>query len=232
MTPARDAARKHSKRQRLDALDHDAAYHLDGGSGAGFGSGDAEAHAKRDEHGRDRGGVRTGQQHRRLMPRRINRRQHRNVDIAAGIAEELCGVLLAAGRDRVDVEKVRRAGKMRLDRLRRVDARCRGDRRDDQVHAADRVRGRIGATHAGRFGGALELLTRRLRKQNIPRRHRLHAGLAQSGGYGLAGFAEADECDCWLAVWHGDGSLKATANDGSFDARNAMALVSIAAPAR
>ena len=62
--------------------------------------------------------------------------------------------------------------------------------------------------------------------------HRLDAGLAQSGGYGLAGFAEADERDRWLAAWHGDGSLQSIANDGSFDARSAMAPVSIAVPAR
>ena len=56
--------------------------------------------------------------------------------------------------------------------------------------------------------------------------------LGDAGRYGLAGFAEADECDCWLAVRHGDGSLKSTANDGSFGANVAMAAVSIAAPAR
>ena len=33
----------------------------------------------------------------------------------------------------------------------------------------------------------------RLRKQDVPGRHVAHAGLAQSGGDGLAGFAEADE---------------------------------------
>jgi len=48
----------------------------------------------------------------------------------------------------------------------------------------------------------------------------------------LAGLAEADKCDRWLAVWHGDGSLKSTANDGSFGARIAMAPVCIATPAR
>jgi hypothetical protein len=199
MTPAREA-QKTLQRQRLDALDHDAADHLDGGGGAGFGPGNADAHAERSEHWRDRARMRAGKQHRRLMPRRINRRQHRDVDIAAGIAEELCGVLLAAGRYRVDVEKVRRDGKMRLDCLRRFDARGRGDRRDNEVHTADRVRGRIGATHSRRLGGLLEFFARCLGKQNVPGRHRPHAGLAQSGGYGLACFAKADECDCWLAV--------------------------------
>jgi len=188
------------QRQRLDALDHHAAHHLDRRGRSDFVPGDTRTHAERGKCRRNRLGVAPGKQHRRLMPRRINRRQHRDVDIAAGIAEELCGVLLAAGRDRVDVEKVRRAGKMRLDRLRRFDARRCGDSRDDEVHTADRLRGRIGTMHTRRLGGLLEFFARRLQKQNVPRRHRRQAGLTQSGGYGLAGFAKADECDCWLAV--------------------------------
>ena len=103
---------------------------------------------------RDRLGMRAGEQHRRLMPRRIDRRQHGDVDIARGVAEELCGLLLAAGRNRIDVEEIRLAGEMRLDRLRRFDAGRGGDGGDDHVRPAHGVGGRTGAAHADRFGGA------------------------------------------------------------------------------
>ena len=53
--------------------------------------------------------MRPGEQHRRLVPRRIDRRQHRDIDIARLVAEQLRGLLLAAGRDRIDVEEIRLA---------------------------------------------------------------------------------------------------------------------------
>src|SRR5580700_4637982 len=48
------------------------------------------------------------------MPRRIDRRQHRDVDIACGVGQKLRGVLLAARRHRIDVEEKRLAAGWRL----------------------------------------------------------------------------------------------------------------------
>ena len=233
MTPARDAGQKTLQRQRLDALDHDAAHHLDGGGGADFGAGDADAHAERGEHRSDRVGVRAGKQHRRsdaAPDKSAPAPRHRHSGPA--LPRSFAVSCLRPGETELMSRKYGAPARCAL-------TDCAASTLDAAVTAEmirsaprDRVRGRTGAAHSRRFGGPLELFARRLRKQNVPGRHRLDAGLAQSGGYGLAGFAEADECDCWLAVWHGDGSLKSTANDGSFGARIAMAPVCIATPAR
>jgi len=41
------------------------------------------------------------------MPRRIDRRQYGDVDVACGAAEQFRSALLAAGRDRIDIKKER-----------------------------------------------------------------------------------------------------------------------------
>ncbi|HZR61655.1 MAG TPA: hypothetical protein VFA80_11975 [Xanthobacteraceae bacterium] len=179
--------------QRLDALDHDAAHHLDGGGGADLGARNGGAHVERGEQRSDRLRMRTGEQHRRAMPRRMDRRQHRDIDIARRRAEQLCGFLLAPGRNRIDVEKERLSGHMRLDRLRRFDARRRGHGGDDHFRAAHRLGGRAGAGDADGRGGFAQPFALGFRQQNVPGRDRRHAGLAPAGGDGLPGFTETDE---------------------------------------
>jgi hypothetical protein len=58
--------------------------------------------------------MRSGEQHRRLVPRRMNGREHRDIDVAGAVAKELGRLLFAPGRDRVDVEQKRLAGKVRF----------------------------------------------------------------------------------------------------------------------
>ena len=158
------------QRQRLDAFDHDAAHHLDGGRRTDLAAGDADSHAERAHHRGNRGRVRACEQHRRLMARRMDRRQHRDIDIARRVAKELCGFLLAAGRDRIDVEEERLLREVRLDRLGRIDARCRRHRRNNRVRAAHRIGRRGGATHADRRSGVLLVFRRPGPGKECPRR--------------------------------------------------------------
>jgi hypothetical protein len=58
--------------------------------------------------------MRSGEQHRRLVPRRMNGREHRDIDVAGAVAKDLGSLLFAPGRDRVDVEQKRLAGKVRF----------------------------------------------------------------------------------------------------------------------
>ena len=85
------------ERQRLDAFHDHAAHHLDRGGGADFRPGDGRAHAERRELGRDRFGMRTGEQQRRLVARRMNRRDDGDIDVACGAVEEFHRLLLAVG---------------------------------------------------------------------------------------------------------------------------------------
>jgi hypothetical protein len=95
------------ERERLDALDHHAAHHFDRRRGADLCAGDAGAHAEASKRRRDGLTVRSGNEQRRLMACRVDRRQHGNVNIARGGAEHFGAVLLAAGRHRIDVEEER-----------------------------------------------------------------------------------------------------------------------------
>ena len=156
------------ERQRLHAFHDHAAYHFDRRGGADVRPGDAGAHGERGEEGRDRLGVRAGKQERRLMPRRIDRRDDGDIDIARAVGEKLLGLLLAGRRDGIDVEKIRLAGQMRPDRKRCINARRRGHRRNDHVGVAQRVGGGGGAAHADRVGRALELFALGFRKQDVP----------------------------------------------------------------
>ena len=94
------------QRQRLNALDHDAAHHLDGGGGADFAAGDVHAHAERAKLGATVWAC-VPQAASAFVARRMDGREHGDINIAGGAAKELCGLLLAAGRYRVDVEEVR-----------------------------------------------------------------------------------------------------------------------------
>jgi hypothetical protein len=85
---------------------------------------------------RRRDGFGAGEQHRGLMPRRMNRPEHGGVDIAGAVAEKLRRLLLLPRRHRVDVEEERPAGKVRFHRLCRIDAGGRGDGGNDDVGAA------------------------------------------------------------------------------------------------
>ena len=137
--------------------------------------------------------MRAGDQQRRAVARRMDRRHHRDVDVARAFADERGGLLLAAGRDRIDVEVIGIAGKMRRDRTRGLQAGGGGDRRDDHIGFRDRVGRRGREPHAGFFAGRLERRAFGLRKQDVPGGDALDAGLAQAGGDRLPGLAEADE---------------------------------------
>jgi hypothetical protein len=147
-------------------------------------------------------GAMAGEQQRCLVPRRMNRRHDRDVDVAGAVAEKLRGFLLAAGRDRVDVEKERFASNMRLDRLRRFDARRRGDSGYDDVRLAHGIGSGRRTAHPDRLSRAPQLLAFGLRKQNVPGRDALDACFAQAGRDGLARFAKADETNGRLRLCH------------------------------
>ena len=60
------------ERQRLDALDHDAADHLDGRGRAGLGADDRQLHLQLAQQRRNLFRVRAGDQQRRPVPGRVN----------------------------------------------------------------------------------------------------------------------------------------------------------------
>ena len=136
------------------------------------------------------------------MPRRIDRRDDGDIDIARGVGEKLLGLLLAGGRDGIDVEEIGLAGKMRLDRKRCVNARRRCHRRNNHVGIAQRIGGGGGAAHADRVGRALELFALGFGEQNIPGGDAHDAFIAQARGDRLARFAEADETQGGFVVGH------------------------------
>jgi hypothetical protein len=85
------------ERQRLHAFHDHAADHLDRRGSAHIRPGDARAHGERGKQRRDRLGMRAGKKERRLMPRRIDRRNDRDIDIARAVGEKLFGLCLRAG---------------------------------------------------------------------------------------------------------------------------------------
>ena len=97
--------------------------------------------------------MRAGEQQRRLVASRMDRRDHRDVDIARLVAEQRCGLLLAAGRDRIDVEVIGIAGKMRRDR--RAASRLEAAVTAEMMMSASahRVGGRGREPHADVFAG-------------------------------------------------------------------------------
>ena len=136
------------------------------------------------------------------MPRRIDRRDDGDIDIARAVGEKLLGLLLAGGRDGIDVEEIGPAGKMRLDRKRCINARRRCHRRNNHIGIAQRVGGGGGAAHADHVGRALELFALGFGKQNIPGGDARDTFIAQARGDRLARFAEADETQGGFVVGH------------------------------
>ena len=136
------------------------------------------------------------------MPRRIDRRDDGDIDIARAVGEKLLGLLLAGGRDGIDVEEIGPAGKMRLDRKRCINARRRCHRRNNHVGIAQRVGGGGGAAHADHVGRALELFALGFGEQNIPGGDAHDTFIAQARGDRLARFAEADETQGGFVVGH------------------------------
>ncbi len=150
----------------------------------------------------------------------MDRRDHRDVDIARLAVEQLCGRLLAAGRHRIDVEIIGIAAQVRLDRLGGLKARGRRHRRNHHVGIGDRVGRRTRQPDAEFLAGRFQLRPGRFRKQDVPGRNLLDAGVAQAGGDRLAGFAEANEgnargiaaghgrCRPWTFRWNFAGTIK------------------------
>src|SRR5664280_2117355 len=103
------------------------------------------------------------------------------------------GRLLAAGRDRIDVEIIGFSREMRLDRAGGLQTGGGRHRRNDHVGLGDRVGRRIRQPHADRLAGRFQPHTFDLRKQNVPGGDALDAALAQAGGDRLSGLAETDK---------------------------------------
>src|ERR1043166_9394510 len=99
---------------------------------------------------------------------------------------------------------------MRRDRLRRLEARGRRHRRDDDVGVRDRIRRRIRKPRADRGAGLPERRAAIFGKQNVPRRDALDSGLAQARGDRLTGLAEPDEAETRRVVGHAPESLRCT----------------------
>ncbi len=85
--------------------------------------------------------MRAGDEERRPVPGRVNGGNHRNVDVAGPLVQELGGLFFAAGRNRIDVEIVRIALQVRGNGTRSVHARCGCDGRYDKVRLAHGVGG-------------------------------------------------------------------------------------------
>jgi hypothetical protein len=198
--------------QCLDALDHHAADHLQRGGGTDLARRDRAAHLQFVDQQRHHGlRVRSGEQERGLVAPGVDRRQDRDVDVTRRAFEQARGRLLAAGRDRIDVEIVGIAGDVRRDRLRGFQARRRGHGRNDDVGVGDRVGGRGREARAHFLAGLFEPRAFILPEQDIPRRDALDAGFAQARRDRLAGFAEADEAETGLVAVHfGSASLRWT----------------------
>ena len=189
--------------ERLDALDHHAAHHLDRGRGADLiGPAIDAAHVQfvdqQRHHGLRRagrraaaasGGARDGSAR---GPRRRHSAPRRRAAAAVSC--------LRPGETELMSRIVRIAGQMRRDRSRRLEARSRRHRRHDDVGAAHRIGGRSREPRADRLAGLLSLRAVVLGKQDVPRGDLLDAGLAQARGDRLAGFAEADETDARLVA--------------------------------
>ena len=157
--------------QRLDALDHHAADHFQRGGGADFVGRDRAAHVEFVDQQRQHGlRMRAGEQQRRLVRLGMDRREDRDVDVARGAAESLRGFLLAARRDRIDVEKIGIARNMRRDRLRGIETRAGGHRRNDDVGVRDRIGRRGGEPRADRSRRACLSLRPRPPETECPRR--------------------------------------------------------------
>src|SRR5262249_29096308 len=122
-------------------------------------------------------------------------------DIARRAGEQPRGLLLAAGRNRVDVEIIGIARNVRRDRLRSRKARGRGDRRHDDVGVRHRIRRRARKPRAHLLSGRLELRTLGFREQDVPGGDAFNARLTQAGRDRLAGFAEPDEAEAWFVAW-------------------------------
>ena len=114
-------------------------------------------------------GVRSAEQHRGAMARRMNGCKHGDIDVAGRIAKQFRRLLLAAGRHRVDVEEVRFSDEMRLDRLRRFNAGRSGDGGDNRVRPTHRFGRRAGAAHPNRVAGPTEFFARRGPETECPR---------------------------------------------------------------
>ena len=122
----------------------------------------------------------TGEQQRRLVPLRMDRRKDRDVDVACRAFEHLRGFTLAPGRHRVDVEIIGIAGKVRRDRSGSLDTRSRRHRRDNDVGVRDSLGRRRGEPRADLLAGLLQCRAASIREQNIPYGDVLDAGFAQA----------------------------------------------------
>ena len=127
------------------------------------------------------------------MAQRMDRRDHRHVHIAGALAQQLRSLLLAAGRDRINVEIIGCAGEMRLDRAGSLETGGRRHRGNDHVGLGDRLGRRIRQPHADGLAGRFQPRAGRLGKENIPGGDALDAGFAQAGGDRLSGLAETDK---------------------------------------
>ena len=199
--PARCAARKHSAVNASMPLIMTLRIIFSAAAAPTSSRRDGAAHLQLVDQQRHHGlRMRTREQERGLVALRMDRRQDRDIDIARGAFEQARGFLLAAGRDRIDVEIVGIAGDVRRDRLRRLEARCGGHGRNDDVGVGDRIGGRGRKPRADPLARLLQSRAFVARKQNVPGRDALDAGFTQARGDRLAGFAETDEAEAGLVA--------------------------------
>src|SRR6185369_8628368 len=91
---------------------------------------------------------------------------------------------------------------MRRDGSRRIDARARRHRGDDNVGVCNRIRRGRREPRADFIPGLLQRRAALRWKQDIPGCDVLNAGLAQTRGYRLSGFAEPDETEARFVTAH------------------------------
>ena len=85
--------------------------------------------------------MRACDQKRRPVPGRVDGGNHCNVDIAGPFAQEPGGLLLVAGRNRIDIEIIGIAVQVWGNGMRRLHARGGGDGRDDNIRLAHGIGG-------------------------------------------------------------------------------------------
>ena len=133
----------------------------------------------------------------------MNGRHHGDIHIAGGTAEKLRGLLLAAGRNRIDVEEIRIAAQMRGDRFCGLKTRCGSHGGNHNIGLTNGIGGRVGDPDADLARGLFQSGAVRLRKQDVPCADLRHTLIAQAGSDRLAGLAEPDEAEAGRTRIHG-----------------------------
>ena len=153
-TPARRAARKHSKVSASRPLTMTLRTILIAAAAPVSGPATETFMSSPVRIGSRLVGMRPGEQGRRLVARGMHRRHHGHIDIARMSVHRPRGLLLAARRHRVDIEEILVRPQEWLGLFGGIEARCSSDRSDDQIGTAHRVANRCSAAHADLVRGS------------------------------------------------------------------------------